>query len=324
MRISEWGLFLMAFASTTVTPGSDGGSGAGTGSGSGDGGTGAGAGAGTPAATPTVQTPTTANLDWKSAPEQFRNGYDALKKQHEDLQKQFEPWKTLNVQPGQVGQFQQGYQQVYSEVKGIADSLNVSENEVAEAIRLHGVLPVLDQLRYEAQQAQAANSGDQAAIQQRDLENRMQEIADQKLSPIMQRENQRLVHEGNALVERTVSQLASDAFKTAGLDFSGAPAELKNFILTGVTEALKYDSDGMRALKYEGKTASIQRAFQTFQSMWDAAYTARRTMESKMVPNRQVPGQRTAPVNGKLPTIDDMINDPNAIRTAQGKPSYAT
>jgi len=310
----------MFFATPAAAVGGDGAAlGPGTGGAGGD--TGAGGGG-----APAGGTPASPQLNWDAptVPAQLREGYNKLKADYEKLQADHKPWQSLNVKPDEVGRYQQSYQQVYTELKGIGDSLGIDEAEVADAIRAHGLLPVLDQLRYEAQQAEAAGSGDAAAIQQQELEERIAAGIETRLSPVLQRENQRMVHEANTLTENIITQLATDTFKTAGMDFVGAPPELKDFILTGVTEALKYDDAGMKALKYEGKTAPIQKAFQAFTAMWDAAYLARRAMEGKIVAPAVRPGQPKPAVAGKQPGFDEMINNPDSIRTAQNKPAYSS
>lgn len=315
--------FVFNFA-TPAAPLADTGGGSGTGTG-GTGTTGAGGGGGAPSSTgaPSAQP----QVDWNAntVPAQLREGYNKLKADHEALQAKYKPWESVNVKPDEVGHFQQSYQQVYNEMKGIGDSLGINEKEVADAIKIHGLLPVLDQLRYEAQQAEAAAGGDQTAIQQQELEERINAGIETRLSPVLQRENQRIVNEANTLVENTITQLATEAFKSAGYDYAGASPELKEFILTGATEALKYDEDGMRAVKYGGKTAAVQKAFQTFTAMFDAAYLARRKMEGNVVPGPRQ-GQQRAPqgATGKQPSLEDMINSPDTIRTSQGRPAYST
>lgn len=312
------------FATTpTITPDAGGSTGSGDGgAGGGSGGVPTGAGGGTGGAAASAP----AAINWESAPQQFREGYNKLKTDLETLQKQYEPWKGLNVQPTEVQSFQQNYQQVYTEVRGMADALNITEAEVADAIKAHGLLPVLRQLEQEYQQAEAAAAGDKDAIDERSLEEKLNGIAERVLSPIQQRENQRITQEANLLTERTITQLASDAFKAGGMDFTAAPPELKDFILTGVTEVLKYDEGALKALKFEGKTAPIQKAFQTFTAMFDAAYLARQAMEGRRTTVPARPGQqRQQPPAGKVPGgLEEMISNPDSIRTAQNKPAYST
>lgn len=312
--------FVMEFATTpTITPDA-GGAGTGSGGGAGGGsvtpGAGGGSGAGTPAAP--------AAINWDSAPQQFREGYNKLKSDFEKLQNDYKPWQSLGAKPDEVQSFQTNYQQVYGEVKGMADALQITEKEVADAIKAHGLLPVLRQLEQEYQQAEAANAGDQGAIDERTLQEKLEGIADRVLSPIQQRENQRVTAEANLLVERTISQLATDAFKASGMDWTGAPPELQNFIMTGVTEALKYDEDALIAIKTEGKTAPIQKAFQIFTAMWDAAYLARQQMEGRRTAAPVRPGVPSPQGAYKPKNIDELIEQPDNIRRAQGKPAYST
>jgi hypothetical protein len=323
-----WNTMFFATAPTITPDSGSGGSGAGTGAGAGagaGGGAGSGAGAGTSPGTGAGAGAVPAAINWETAPAQFREGYNKLKSDLEALQGKYKPWEGLGVQPTDVQHFQQNYQQVYGEMKGIGDSLGIDEREIADSIRTHGLLPTLDQLRHEMQQSEAARGGDQAAIQQQELEARIQAIADQKLSPVLERENQRLVTAANSFVENTITQLAVDNFKAAGIDFMAAPPALKDFILTGVTEALKYDDDGMRAVKFENKSAPVQRAFQTFLAMWDGAYLARRQMEGNVRPGPpQGPPRGPQGQFAKRPSLDEIIDDPNSVRAAQGKPAYAT
>lgn len=315
----------MNFATTpTITPDA-GGAGSGAGGPGGATGAGGGGGASQPAGTGGGAAAPAA-INWDSAPQHFREGYNKLKSDFEKLQSDYKPWQGLNVKPEEVSAFQTNYQQVYSEMKGIGESLGIEEREIADAIKVHGLLPVLDQLRHEAQQAEAAAQGDEGAISEQDLQARIDAAAEARLNPVIQRENARLVKEANTFVENTITQLATDSFKAAGLDFTGAPAALKDFILTGVTEALKYDDDGMRAIKFDGKAAPVQRAFQVFTAMWDAAYLARRQMEGNVAPaarGQQRPAAQAAAPGKKL-TFDEMIDNPDTIRTSAGRPAYST
>src|SRR5271167_5263000 len=96
--------FVLNFATTpTITPdsgGSDAGSGGGAGAGAGSSPSGGGGGGGTP------QTPSTpATINWESAPQHFRDGYNKLKSDFEKLQNDYKPWQGLkDVRPDQVPQ----------------------------------------------------------------------------------------------------------------------------------------------------------------------------------------------------------------------------
>lgn len=316
-------VLFFASAAGITDAGAGAGAGAGTGGAAGGGGTGTGAGAGAgggAAAAPTI--------DWSTAPQHLRTAYETAKRERDDLQKQYEPWQRLGMKPEDVSSSNQGYQQVYSEIKGVSDQLDIPENEIADAIRQFGVLRVLDHLRGELYEAEQANAGDEGVLREQDLDARIQAGIEAAVSPIQNRENQRLVHEANALSDRVINEMAADMYKKQGVDYASAPNELKMFISTGVTEVLKYDDEALHALKYEGRTVGIQKAFQTFMQMWDAAYLARRKMEGNVVPQQRGGGRSPAggpPADGKKPpSLDEIIADPNLVRTSQGKPAYST
>jgi len=318
--------------------GTGGGSGAGAGSdGAGSGGqtsgtgagTGQGAGAGSGGSTGggTQQTQHIATIDWATAPAQFRQAYEQLKTQHDQLNMKFKPFESIN--PDQFKSFQGSHTQVMRSIQQVSNALGIDESEVNEAISQFGVVAVLDHLRQEAWEAEQADAGNQEVINERDLNERIQNGIQQAISPIQQRENQRLVHEANSLTERTIVDLATAHYKAQGSDYTQFPQPLRDFISTGVTEVLKYDDQGLLDLKFQGKTAPIQKAFQTFMAMFDQAYLARRGMEGGVVNtgnrgagqgNQNQVGQR----QGKMPTIDEIIDDPNRVRTAQGRPVYQT
>src|SRR5215469_9954367 len=232
-------IFDFASSATVTDPGSSGGSGGdSTVSGGGGGGS---TGAPAPVAPATGgggPSPVAPTLNWETAPAQFREGYNKLKGEFEKLQGEYKPWQSLGVKPDEVGQWRGNYQQVYTEAKGIADALGIDENEITESIRIHGVLRTLDQLRYEYQQAEARAAGDQGALNEQDLQARIDAAVEGRVNPVLERENQRITKEANTFVENTITQLASDSFKAAGIDFAAAPAPFRDFVMTGVTEVL--------------------------------------------------------------------------------------
>lgn len=266
-------------------------------------------------------------IDWNTAPQQLREAFNTTKRTLEELQAKYQPWDKLGVKPEDVQNFQGGYQQVYSEIKGIGDGLQIPEQEIADAIRQHGLVKVLDHLRQEAWEAEQADAGNQDVLSERDLQDRIERMVEQRTSPFLERENQRMTSEANAVVERTIHDLATASFKALGMDYAQAPPALRDFISTGVTEVLKYDDEALVAIKTQGKTAPIQKAFQTFQSMWDAAYLARRAMETGARPAAAgaAPGQRQqVPPPGKAKNIDELIDNPDRIRELGGRPAYTT
>lgn len=238
---------------------------------------------------------------------QLREAYDGLKSK-------YEPWEKLGVKPDQVTQYQTGYQQVFGEVSNIASTLGYSEQDVAEAIQAKGLLPVLDFLRNQAWENEQAQNGDPQAQQTVNMREQMEELVTQTIGPIQQRENQRMTSEANALVDRTVHQLAVESFKAEGLDAANIPQDEMFMLTTAVYEILKYDEAALKAIKYEGKTAAVQQAFQEARNYLDKYYLARSGRDrARLQPVNNGGRPQQQQQNGKRPSLDEMIDSPELI-----------
>ena len=282
--------------STGTNSGGTSGSGgaAGTGQPTGDGSQQSGGGAGTTG----VQNQGTDNL------RQLREAYEGIKKE-------FEPWQKLNLKPEQVTQYSGIYQKVYGEVGALGRELGYSDEEIAEALNENPVA-TLDFLRNQAAEAEQNRQQPDG----RELNELINQGIEKAIGPIQQRENLRMTNEANALFERTVHSAAVEAFKAEGIDVANIPQD-ELFMLTSATsEILKYDEGALRSLKYEGKTASIQKAFQEAKGYLDKYYLARAGRDRARVQppsNRNANGQFQSQQPGRKPTLDEMIENPGVI-----------
>lgn len=228
-----------------------------------------------------------------------------LREAYEGIKSKYEPWDKLGIKPEQVGQFQGVYQKLHTEVATLGRNLGYPDDEIAEAMAEDPVR-TLDFLRNQAQQGQQADQG------QPDLNELVQQHVEQVVGPIQQRENVRITNEANALFERTVHQCAVDSFKAEGVDVSQIPQDEMFMLTSAVSEILKYDEGALKALKYEGKTAAVQQAFQEARTYLDKYYLARSGRDrARVAPAR--PGQPPPQPNGKKPTLDEMIEDPGVV-----------
>lgn len=325
-QLRYFGLPSFALYFATSAPAISGAAGGGEGA---TGGAGAGGGGGAPPSTggapaaPSQGQPSAPVINWETAPAQFREAFNAQKRAFEELQGKYTPYEKLG-NPQDIARIQTQHTQAFNAAKGLADGLQIPDAELRQAIDQYGLAAVLNQLRQEQWEAEQADAGNQDVIREQELNQRINDAVRQGLSPIQERENQRITHEGNQLVERTISELATTALKSSGVDWNGLPNEYKNFVLTGVTEALKYDDQGLLDIKFKGQTAPIQRAFQTFTAMADAYYLARRAAEGGVRAPAARPGQAPVARSGKQPTFDEMISDPDIVRTSQGKAAYSS
>jgi hypothetical protein len=306
-----FGTFFAAGAPAVGGGGADSGAGAGTSgagvSGSGQGPAGAGgadrgAGSGQPGAG--------AGTGQPGAQSQTDQGLKQLREAYEGVKAKFEPYEKLNLKPEQITQYSGVYQKVFGEAQAVGRELGFSDEEIAEALHEDPLLTI-QFLRSEAAKAQQNR---QQPGQGQDLNELVRTQVEEALGPIQQRENVRMTDQANALFEQTARQLAVEMFKGEGVEAGAIPADEMNPLMTATSEILKYDQGALRALKYEGKTAAIQKAFQEARTFFDKYYLSRSTRErSKLQPAR--PGQQQQPGQqpGKKPTLDEIINDPGVI-----------
>jgi hypothetical protein len=311
----------MAFASAGSslpgsTPGDSGGGAPAGGTGGGAPGAGApgpGAGSGTPAA------------GAGAAPDniaQLRTAYEALKAKHEPYEK--------------LGEYEQvsggygAYQKVFAEVSEIGTALGYPEDEIAEAMR-EAPIETLDYLRRQYAEAESGAGGGEGEVSQEDLRAQVEAMVSEGLQPVYERENVTRTENANALFDRTVYGMIGEALKKEGADIASlrndpvAKHEIECLILA-TREIMKWDADGIKALKFEGKTAAVQKAFNTAQNLFESYYVARGTRERNKIvaPGRGAgggaPGAGGAGAGGakKGLTLDEMIDDPGKIN-----PKYA-
>lgn len=295
------------------TGGAGAGSGAGAGGGSPQGGSGGqggapAAGAGHPADSGNVA--------------MLRTEYDKVKGQYSEVTGKWEPWSKVigNHTPEQFTQFSSVYTRVFQEAQGIAEELGYSEQELIEALTADPV-KTLDYLRQEQLEAQEGGQGGQGGNGQ-DLQQQINEAVNQHLGPIQQRENQRMTTEANSTFERTVHGLLVADFKALGIDAAAIDPEEREMLMTATSEMLKYDEQAVWALKYEGKTAGVQKAYQEAKTFLDKYFVARSNRERTRTGGAGGAGGGQGPGagaggnqggGGKKPSLEDMINDPGVI-----------
>lgn len=286
----------------TSEPGAGAGSGAAPGSGSSPASGSPGASSGTPS--PTGQ---------PGQPAQGQDqGLKQLREAYEGVKAKFEPYEKLNLKPEQISQFSGVYQKTFNEAAAIGRELGYPDDQIAEALAEDPVRTI-DFLRNQAQTA--AQNREQPGGRE-DLTQLVNKQLEQVLGPIQQRENVRMTDAANGLFEQTTRQLIVESFKGEGLTAEQIPADEMQLLMDATSEILKYDQGALNALKFEGKTAAIQKSFQEARTMFDKYYLARTNRERARVtpPNRGgQPQQQPGAGGGKKPTLDEMIENPGLI-----------
>jgi len=242
-------------------------------------------------------------------------GLPQLRQAYEGLKAKYEPFEKLNLSPDQISRNSGVYTKFFTEVSALGRELGYSDDDILGAFA-EKPLETLDYLRHKYAEFEA-QGGNQD--QRGDLREAMtQEIARQ-IGPLQQRENLRMTNEANSLFERTVYQEATTLFKTAGIDIAQVPRDELEMILTATSEVMKYEEADVKALKFEGKTAGVQKAFKEAINALDKYYMARSGRErARLGPaNRgnQAGQNQGGGQNGDKPlTLDQIINaDPAAV-----------
>ena len=301
---------MFAAGAAALTGGGGGTDGAGAGAGaSGTTGAGQGAGAGTG-----TQDTGQGGGQQQQQQQQGQGGGDnirQLREAYEGIKREIEPWQRLNLKPEQVSQYSGVYQKVYGEVASIGRELGYPDEEIAEAMAEDPVR-TLDFLRNEVQRIQ---QGGQQQNQNGDLRDQMAEVAQQVFAPIQERENLRATNEANALFERTVHSEVTQIFKQEGIDVANIPADEMFMITSAASEILKYDDAALRDLKYQGKTAPVQKAVREAVTLLDKYFLARSGRAAARVQpgNRGGQGQQQQQQGRKRPSLDEMIDNPALI-----------
>lgn len=190
----------------------------------------------------------------------------------------------------------------------LAEELQFEAQEFREAFN-EDPLGTLDFLRKAAQEKAPALQG------QPDLNRLVKEAVGKELGPIREQENIRRTDAANAVFDQEVHNLAAAEFKAAGIDIGAVDSGEMELITNAVSEIFKYDEEGMTALKMEGKTASIKKAFTEARTMLDKYYLARQKRENSKLglTGQQRSGQADRKGGKKRPTLDEIIDNPAVL-----------
>lgn len=229
-----------------------------------------------------------------------------LRTQYETIKKQLEGYTNLG-KPEDLGQIHTQFQGWQKEASDIGVGLGYSPESIQAAFKKDplGTLSLLRQERDKAN-PQASNLTDPKNLQE--FVNK--QIAE-GMKPITAYQNQQMTDAANARFEQHFDTAFSTAFPDK--DF---PADVKKFMFEAVDLAMGYDQEAMFRLKFEGKTADIDKYFDQVKTLFLPAVNSYVTWQSKRAP---VPGTPTpTPTSGnKGPQyksgsskLDQIIDDP--------------
>jgi hypothetical protein len=266
-----------------------------------------------PSSAPPVSSPTPDAGAASSAGQQPNEGMTQLRTAYDKLKSEFEPFSKLNLKPDQIQQHSTVYQKTFEEAASVGRSLGYPDDQIVEAL-LENPVATLDFLRDEAFKR---TQGQQQPQQQQgvDLNDLVERAVGEQVGPVREWHNTQLTEQANARFESTVQQLAAAHFKSEGLDIANVPEDEMSMLMSAASEILKYDGAALKALKFKGETAPIQRAFKEAVTMLDKYYLARTGRSGGAMRPAAQPGRPAAQANGKKPSLDDMINNPGVINS---------
>lgn len=120
-------------------------------------------------------------------------------------------------------------------------------------------------------------------------------------APLREQQNAQLSEKANNLFDITARAEIKAAFPNEDL-----PAEVSEFLFDMTSEILKYDADGVKALKVQGQTAAVKKAVATAREMFTKAFTAYQAHQQKRTPGAGGVGPKGGAEKPKV-TLDDII-----------------
>lgn len=198
----------------------------------------------------------------------------------------------------------------------IGQELGYDKNEILEVLH-EDPLKTLNFLQNKWAEEQAGGGGGGEGDEEAQLADLVNQHVEKALGPIQQRENVRITNEANSLFERTAHGELTAAFKEEGVDISKVAPEEMFMYISAASEIMKYDATALHGLKYEGKTAPIQKAVREAKTFLDKYFMARAARERAGIAggganrNRQPQGGQGG--GNQKHTLDELIEDPSLI-----------
>jgi hypothetical protein len=226
---------------------------------------------GVPAATPAAQgssagpLPASGELNWSTAPAQFRQQYETLKSQAE-------PYLKLGSKPEEIQSHMAIAQKFSTGVVEIGTALGYDEEEVRQSLASdpQGTYDFLRQ-----KQAEAEKNG---TAQQPDIKKLLQKELDARLKPITEREEKRMNDEAVYRYDQAFDSQFNALFKDELKDF---PADEKATLYDVASFMFQGDKEAMARLKFEGKTSDVSKYVDQARSWLDKYFLARTQRDQK-------------------------------------------
>lgn len=237
-------------------------------------------------------------MDWKTAPEQFRSSYEALKTEHE-------AYKALGLPPEAIKSQVEKFTAYQNLAHQFGEALGFTKEQVNQhfAQRPLETLAYLRQKYQEAVAARGGNSNGGNNGQEDPVEAIKQELMGE-VAPLKQFVAQQVTQAAIGLFNTEFDRLIDTNFKDADLD-----QDERDFLYKTTTEMMKYDRDAMTRLRNDQKVSDVEKYFKQAQELYLKLQQRFEARTTKRLGNQPKGGNQNGQ-QGNQPafTLDDIIS----------------
>ena len=226
-----------------------------------------------------------------------------LQEQYEQARKQLDSYSQLG-KPEELQGLTARYQGWHNESVKLGRALGYSEESIQAAFA-DNPLETLSFLKQQFTQSQGA---EQNLSDPRQLRSLVERVVNEQTRPVTEHINGQIAERGVATFNQTFDAAFDKAYPPD--KHQGFPEVVKKLLKDATTEMMKYDPQALHRLKTEGRTADIERFFESARAMVMNALIAYSGWEAK---RSGMPGPGNVVPGKKKFTLDDIIDDPSVI-----------
>lgn len=243
-------------------------------------------------------------------------GIAELRRNYESTKGQLERWTKLGADPDKIAPRLSAGEALYSKYADVAKTLGYKPEEFDQAFSKDP-----DKVILFLQQKHAAAQSAKGPMTREEMQAEIERRTSEALTPIQQRENQRLASEADFKVTQHFEKLGAGAYTPDG--WKAMSGGEKEFLQTVMQEMLAYDEDALTSIKTKGAMAPVEKYFKEATKMLDGYFQARLSREYKgkppagaqggTKPAAEAPAPGINPETGRPWLINDYINNPELV-----------
>lgn len=187
-----------------------------------------------------------------AAPPAEPQGLRQLREQYETTKRERDQWSSLGKYDEVSGHLKT-FSAIRTEATELANSLGYAPEDLQSAFQKDPIA-TLQFLRQKAAEATPA------PLNPNDLKKQLDKMVEERLKPITQREDQRMIKEAEFRFDGEFDRLFKETFK------DGLPEECREAIKEMAGQLLGDDAEAIKRLKFEGQVSDVQKYFQEAQT----------------------------------------------------------